>query len=163
MEYVVNDENVPVGETVLTSGEDRIFPKDLPVGTVADVQSGNPWKVIRVRPAARLDRLEEVFVLQSQQELNLKTESEAGAPRSAAASSAKSEVSPSAPVNVPPGIKLPGTEARLAKPEKIPPSSKPAAKPAVKQPETAPAAPNTTKPAATKPPPPNTNPGKKLE
>ena len=63
--FVNNDENVTVGEQVLTSGIDRIFPKDLPVGTVVAVRGGNPFKVIDVRPAARLDRLEEVFVLLS--------------------------------------------------------------------------------------------------
>jgi len=29
--YITNDEKLTVGETVLTSGQDRIFPKDLPV------------------------------------------------------------------------------------------------------------------------------------
>jgi rod shape-determining protein MreC len=68
--YVNNDENVAVGERVLTSGIDRIFPKDLPVGTVVSVRSGNPFKVIEVRPAARLDRLEEVFVLLARSEFD---------------------------------------------------------------------------------------------
>lgn len=67
--YVNNEENVTVDERVLTSGIDRIFPKDLPVGTVVSVHGGNPFKVIEVRPAARLDRLEEVFVLLSRAEL----------------------------------------------------------------------------------------------
>jgi rod shape-determining protein MreC len=65
LSYVNNDEIVTVGERVLTSGIDRIFPKDLPVGNVVAVRGGNPFKVIDVRPAARLDRLEEVFVLLS--------------------------------------------------------------------------------------------------
>ncbi len=69
MKYVTNDEQVAIGERVLTSGQDRIFPKDLPVGTVVETRSGNPFKVIRVKPAAHLDRLEEVLVLLSQQEL----------------------------------------------------------------------------------------------
>ena len=69
MKYVSNDEEVPLGERVLTSGQDRIFPKDLPVGTVADVKPGNPFKQIRVKPAAHLDRLEEVLVLLTQKEL----------------------------------------------------------------------------------------------
>jgi rod shape-determining protein MreC len=157
MEYVVNDENVPVGETVLTSGEDRIFPKDLPVGTVADVQPGNPWKVIRVRPVARLDRLEEVFVLQTQQELNLKTDAETGAAQPPSAAGAK----PIVPLNVPPGIKLPGSDSRSIAPEKTPPPTKPVTKPPANQPNAAPATPNATKPAATKPPAPN--PGNKPE
>jgi cell shape-determining protein MreC len=47
---------------------DRIFPKDLPLGTVVDVRPGNPFKQIRVRPAARLDQLEEVFILTSKRQ-----------------------------------------------------------------------------------------------
>ena len=34
LERVMSDEQVPVGEAVLTSGGDQIFPKGLPVGTV---------------------------------------------------------------------------------------------------------------------------------
>ncbi len=36
LDYISNDEKVRVGEAVLTSGQDRIFPKDLPVGTVVE-------------------------------------------------------------------------------------------------------------------------------
>ncbi len=71
MEYVSKDEKVAVGDTLLTSGEDRIFPKDLPVGTVVQTQPDpkTPFMVIRVRPAAHLDRLEEVLILLSRQDL----------------------------------------------------------------------------------------------
>ena len=72
MDYVVNEEKVQPGEVILTSGDDRIFPKGLPVGTVADVKAASPFQVIRVRPAARLDRLEDVLVLMTMQELNLR-------------------------------------------------------------------------------------------
>lgn len=83
MEYVENDEKVQPGEAILTSGEDRIFPKDLPIGTVESAATGNPFQVIRVQPAARLDRLEEVLVLMSQQELApKKTEEASSAPSS---------------------------------------------------------------------------------
>jgi rod shape-determining protein MreC len=63
MKYVSNDETVNVGDRVVTSGMDRIFPKDVPLGTVVDVKPGNPFKVIRLKPAARLERMEEVIVL----------------------------------------------------------------------------------------------------
>jgi rod shape-determining protein MreC len=69
MDYVVNDEKVHPGEMILTSGEDRIFPKGLLIGTVFVARDGNPFQVIRIQPAARLDRLEDVLVLLSQQEL----------------------------------------------------------------------------------------------
>jgi rod shape-determining protein MreC len=69
MDYVVNDEKVSVGQTILTSGEDRIFPKGLLVGVVGAAKDGNPFQKIHVQPAARLDRLEDVIVLVTQQEL----------------------------------------------------------------------------------------------
>jgi rod shape-determining protein MreC len=89
MKYVSNDEEVPMGERVLTSGQDRIFPKDLPVGTVAEVKPGNPFKQIRVRPAAHLDRLEEVLVLLTQRELEPKKEAEPSTAKSGASPSTK--------------------------------------------------------------------------
>jgi rod shape-determining protein MreC len=71
MEYVSIDTKVQPGEAVLTSGQDRIFPKDLPVGTVAQIKPDphGTFQDIRVRPSAHLDRLEEVLVLLSRQEL----------------------------------------------------------------------------------------------
>lgn len=76
MDYVINDQEVAPGETIVTSGQDRIFPKDLSVGTVIEAKAGSPFKVIRVRPAARVERLEEVFVLLSRQEWETKKEPE---------------------------------------------------------------------------------------
>lgn len=74
LDYISNDEKVSAGEAILTSGQDRIFPKDLPVGTVKDFVADpkTPFMKIRVKPAARLDRLEEVLVLQTRQDLNMK-------------------------------------------------------------------------------------------
>ncbi len=79
MKYIPNDETVNVGERVVTSGMDRIFPKDLPVGTVTEVKPGNPFKLIRVRPAANLERLEEVIVLLTLHPLELHKEPESRA------------------------------------------------------------------------------------
>jgi rod shape-determining protein MreC len=74
MKYIPNDDNVNSGERVVTSGMDRIFPRDLPVGTIAEIKSGNPFKQLRVKPAASLERLEEVFVLLTLKPLELKQE-----------------------------------------------------------------------------------------
>jgi rod shape-determining protein MreC len=63
MKYVGNDDEVNVGQRVVTSGMDRIFPKDLPVGTITQVKAGGQYKQIRVRPSANLEKLEEVIVL----------------------------------------------------------------------------------------------------
>ena len=63
MKYVPNDDDVSVGERVITSGMDRIFPRDLPVGTITAIQPGVNFKQIRIKPAANLEKLEEVLVL----------------------------------------------------------------------------------------------------
>ena len=69
LERVMSDEQVPTGETVLTSGGDQIFPKGLPVGTVAKVESGKDLFLnVKVKPAANLSRLEEVLVVLQKQE-----------------------------------------------------------------------------------------------
>jgi rod shape-determining protein MreC len=69
LERVMSDEQVAVGETVLTSGGDQIFPKGLPVGTVTRVANGKDLFLnIKIKPAANLSKLEEVLVLVEQQE-----------------------------------------------------------------------------------------------
>ena len=69
LERVMSDEQVPVGENLLTSGGDQIFPKGLPVGTVTKVGSGKDLFLnIKVKPAANLSKLEEVLVLVEKQE-----------------------------------------------------------------------------------------------
>jgi rod shape-determining protein MreC len=98
MEYVSSDEKITVGEAVLTSGQDRIFPKDLPVGTVVQFQPDphSPFMYIRVRPAAQLDQLEEVLILLSRQDLNppQSEESPATAAPSAGTAAAPAATSP---------------------------------------------------------------------
>ena len=65
--------NVPVelpvspGDRIATSGLGGVFPEGIPVGFVEEV-TDDPhalFKTITIRPAARLDRLEEVFVIRS--------------------------------------------------------------------------------------------------
>jgi rod shape-determining protein MreC len=89
MKYISNDENVSLGQQILTSGQDQIFPKDLPIGTVAEAKPGTPFKQIRVRPAAHLDRLEEVIVLLTRQELTKSTNAETTAPTNTPAAPVK--------------------------------------------------------------------------
>jgi rod shape-determining protein MreC len=100
MKYISNEDNsVNLGDRIVTSGMDRIFPRDLPVGTIADIKAGSTFKQIRVRPAANLERLEEVFVLLTMKPLEMKKDSaepnsatpSAGGPSAAAASPASHE------------------------------------------------------------------------
>lgn len=53
------------GHTVVTSGFGGVFPPGIPVGQVVDTRSaeGGLYTEVRVRLAARLNRLEEVWVL----------------------------------------------------------------------------------------------------
>jgi rod shape-determining protein MreC len=70
LERVMSDEQVPEGETVLTSGGDQIFPKGLPVGKVANVggKEKETFLNIKIKPAANLSKLEEVLVVMEKQE-----------------------------------------------------------------------------------------------
>jgi rod shape-determining protein MreC len=65
MRYVSGLETVNVGDYVVTTGQDRIYPQGLSVGTVVEVQQGSATTphVIKVKPGARLDSLQEVAVL----------------------------------------------------------------------------------------------------
>jgi len=103
MDYISNDEKVTAGEAILTSGQDRIFPKDLPVGTVQDFVSEpkTPFMKIRVKPAARLDRLEEVLILQTRQDLNMKKGPDADTAPVASPQAAKPAAAPVPPAAEP--------------------------------------------------------------
>jgi rod shape-determining protein MreC len=86
MDYVSNDAKVSADEAVLTSGQDRIYPKDLPVATVVQAAPDHktPFMQILLKPTAHLDQLEEVLVLLTRQELDLRKEAEASPARAAA-------------------------------------------------------------------------------
>lgn len=97
LEYIAPTEKVHAGETILTSGDDRIYPKDFPVGTVIDVKPASPFETIAVQPAARLDRLEEVLVLLTQQEISAKKSPDAPVPATASPTGTPAEGGPSEP------------------------------------------------------------------
>lgn len=63
LRYVMDDEKVSPGDSVVTSGMDQIYPKGLVVGTVVRADNGNIYKNIEVKPATALNRLETVLVL----------------------------------------------------------------------------------------------------
>ena len=54
-----------IGESIVTTGLDRIYPKGLLVGTVESIEADPraPWHKIIVKPAAPVDRVEHVLVL----------------------------------------------------------------------------------------------------
>jgi len=65
MRYVSGTEKVEVGDYVLTTGQDGVYPVGLNVGEVIDVRRGTATQshVIYLKPSARLDQLTDVAVL----------------------------------------------------------------------------------------------------
>ncbi len=69
LQKIMSDEQVQVGDRLLTSGGDRIFPKGMPLGTVLSITKGkDALLTVRVKPAANLNHLEEVLVITQQEE-----------------------------------------------------------------------------------------------
>ena len=68
MAYVPVEEELEPDTLLVTSGQDQVFPKGLPIGRIVSAERGNReqreffWKV-EVAPLARLTRLEHVFIL----------------------------------------------------------------------------------------------------
>lgn len=64
---VRTDQNVEVGDTVVTSGLGGVFPKGLPLGTVTSVErtSGALYYDIEVEPLSSTESFEEVLVITS--------------------------------------------------------------------------------------------------
>ena len=63
VDYVQNEEKVEVGEMFYTSGDDRIFPKGMPVGQATVVRAGKTFKEIFVVPTGFQHGLEEVLIV----------------------------------------------------------------------------------------------------
>jgi rod shape-determining protein MreC len=143
LDHVMSDEEVAVGETIVTSGGDGIFPKGFAVGTVAEVKRGAEqfWS-IRVRPAASLERLEEVLVITKKEEREAAPVETAGPVRAADILAARLPSVPvKAPIPVPPGKTGSATAAAPGAAKPLPTGSAPAAK-----------KPASTAPPATTPP-----------
>lgn len=60
------DQRIKSGDVVLTSGGDQIYPRGLPVGTIESIAPDpdhQPYTLIQLKPAAKLNQLEEVLVI----------------------------------------------------------------------------------------------------
>ncbi len=60
------DQRIKPGEAIITSGGDQVFPRGLPVGTIASIAPDpqhQPYTAISIKPAANLRQLEEVLVI----------------------------------------------------------------------------------------------------
>ncbi len=63
IDYVQNEEKVDKGEWFYTSGDDRVFPKGLPVGQANVVRQGKTNKEIYITPSGLQGGFEEVLVV----------------------------------------------------------------------------------------------------
>jgi rod shape-determining protein MreC len=65
LDYVMHEEDIQVGDTVVSSGFDGVFPKGLMIGTVNSVsfRGSDFFKEVRIAPAVDFDKLEEVLVI----------------------------------------------------------------------------------------------------
>jgi rod shape-determining protein MreC len=66
LEFTTREEDVKVGDTVITSGIGGVFLKGLPIGEVTMVKRGEYgiFQTVSIRPAVNLAHLEEVLVVQ---------------------------------------------------------------------------------------------------
>jgi rod shape-determining protein MreC len=63
IEHVQNEQKIDQGEWLFTSGDDRIFPKGLPVGEVTTVHQGKTEKEIFISLSGFKNGLEEVLII----------------------------------------------------------------------------------------------------
>jgi len=63
IDYVQNEKQVDQGEWFYTSGDDRIFPKGLPVGAADVIRAGVQRKEIDVTPSGLQNGLEDVLIV----------------------------------------------------------------------------------------------------
>jgi rod shape-determining protein MreC len=72
LEYVGKEEDVRMGDTLLTSGLGLLFPKGFPVGSVFQIadEKGGIAKRVRVASFANLNALEELFIVTGAREWN---------------------------------------------------------------------------------------------
>jgi len=65
LDYMSEVFDVAVGDVVVTSGIDGIYPKGFVIGTIESVERGIGYHEITVRPAVDISRLEEVLVVRT--------------------------------------------------------------------------------------------------
>lgn len=68
LRHIPNNEDVKVGDLLVTSGLGGRFPHGYPVGAVTKVNRnpGSPFAHIVARPVAQLDRIREVMLLENE-------------------------------------------------------------------------------------------------
>jgi rod shape-determining protein MreC len=108
------DSRIKPGEQVITSGGDQVYPRGLPVGTIERIAPDpdhQPYTAIVVRPAADLNRVEEVLVVTgTQSDLPAATEQDLATAEAQHAADLSAERLPGIHDDQPPGA-APATPA----------------------------------------------------
>jgi rod shape-determining protein MreC len=69
LDYIDDDNDLKEGDTFITSGDDRIYPKGLPVGVIVSIGPRRGlFKAVQIRPSADLGRFEEVLCITERRE-----------------------------------------------------------------------------------------------
>ena len=64
LDYIDDDNDLKEGDTFVTSGQDRIYPKGFPVGVIQSIGPRRGlFKAVQVRPSTDFGRLEEVLCI----------------------------------------------------------------------------------------------------
>jgi rod shape-determining protein MreC len=65
LDYVLHADDVKVGDLVVSSGFDGVYPKGVLIGTVTavDFKGGDFFKDVQITPAVDFDKLEEVLII----------------------------------------------------------------------------------------------------
>ena len=83
LDFIDDDNDLKVGDIFLTSGQDRIYPRGLPVGVITSIGSRRPGgllKTVQIRPSADLGRLEEVLCITERPQVDIVDPTQQGLP-----------------------------------------------------------------------------------
>ena len=91
LEFATPDQDIQVGDLLVSSGMGQLFPKNYPVGEVVSVakERGRPFAAIRARPNARFSNTRHVMLIFQSEEAEPET-----APETAEATDTQSAVLP---------------------------------------------------------------------
>lgn len=65
LQFVDRDENIQVGDLIVTGGLDEIYPQGFPLATVSEIlrKPNSSVRVLHVTPVSQSEKIEEVFVI----------------------------------------------------------------------------------------------------
>jgi rod shape-determining protein MreC len=65
LDYVMPEDDVRQGDSIISSGFDGVYPKGIPIGTVSAVLGQGPdfFKEVQITPAVDFNKLEEVLII----------------------------------------------------------------------------------------------------